>query len=130
MDVFIRNRLKDKRFDSRPVRTSGRPQVAWFEQPRRSNEESDFLLTRHYASATTHDKEHDKKHEPLKKKKQKKHNKGDGDGTSDGSDSPCWSDYERVPGTKEGEKGSCRPEGSGDKGEKKSKKRKKKAESD
>ena len=31
------------------------------------------------------------------------------DGT-DGSDGGvCWSDYERTPGTKEGEKGSCRP---------------------
>ena len=30
--------------------------------------------------------------------------------TSDGTDSGvCWSDKERVPGTKEGEPGSCRP---------------------
>lgn len=33
--------------------------------------------------------------------------------SSDDSDGgPCWSDYERVPGTKAGEKGSCRPKGS------------------
>ena len=33
--------------------------------------------------------------------------------TSDGSDSgECWSDYERVTGTKAGEKGSCHPKGS------------------
>ena len=33
--------------------------------------------------------------------------------TSDNSDGGvCWSDYERVPGTKAGEKGSCRPKGS------------------
>lgn len=25
----------------------------------------------------------------------------------------CWEGYERVPGTKAGEKGSCRPKGSG-----------------
>ena len=43
--------------------------------------------------------------------------------TSDNSDAGvCWSDYERVPGTKEGEKGSCRPKGS--------KKKKKEEESD
>jgi hypothetical protein len=24
-------------------------------------------------------------------------------------DTPCWEGYERVPGTKQGEKGSCRP---------------------
>ena len=43
--------------------------------------------------------------------------------TSDSSDSgECWSDYERVPGTKAGEKGSCQPKGS------KKKKKKKKTE--
>jgi hypothetical protein len=32
--------------------------------------------------------------------------------SSDDSDSgPCYSDYERTPGTKAGEKGSCRPKG-------------------
>ena len=32
--------------------------------------------------------------------------------TSDNSDAGvCWSDYERVPGTEEGAKGSCRPKG-------------------
>ena len=32
--------------------------------------------------------------------------------SSDDSDGgPCWSDYERVPGTKAGAKGSCRPKG-------------------
>ena len=42
--------------------------------------------------------------------------------TSDNSDAGvCWSDYERVPGTEEGEKGSCRPKGG--------KKKKKKTES-
>lgn len=41
--------------------------------------------------------------------------------TSDSSDSgECWSDYERVPSKKAGEKGSCQPKGS--------KKKKKKTE--
>ena len=43
--------------------------------------------------------------------------------TSDNSDAGvCWSDYERVPGTEEGAKGSCRPKGG--------KKKKKKESSD
>ena len=37
----------------------------------------------------------------------------------------CWKDYERVPGTKPGAKGSCRPEGSGGSDEKKKKKKRK-----
>ena len=45
----------------------------------------------------------------VKKDKDGKKKLTDGE-TSDGTDSGvCWSDYERVPGTKEGEKGSCRP---------------------
>ena len=47
----------------------------------------------------------------MKKGKDGKMKLTDGE-TSDGSDGGvCWSDYERVPGTKEGEKGSCRPKG-------------------
>ena len=127
MDRFIRDRLNDKRFDSRPVRTSGRPQVAWFEQARRAPEEVDLIVRRHNASATKYEKGPD-----SPKKKTKKRKKSDDDGTSDGSDSsPCWSDYERVPGTKEGEKGSCRPKGSGNgEGEKKKKKKKEEEKKD
>jgi len=41
----------------------------------------------------------------AKKKKKYEHRS-----TSDDTDTGvCWSDYERVPGTKPGEKGSCRP---------------------
>ena len=53
------------------------------------------------------------------KEKVKKLSNRDSSDNSDGG--PCWSDHERVPGTKAGEPGSCRP-----KGEKKKKKRKKK----
>tara|TARA_Y100000389_G_scaffold202240_1_gene246977 strand:+ start:1266 stop:1619 length:354 start_codon:yes stop_codon:yes gene_type:complete len=57
----------------------------------------------------------------MKKGKDGKMKLTDGE-TSDGSDSGvCWSDYERVPGTEQGAKGSCRPKGS--------KKKKKKKES-
>ena len=121
MEQFIRHRLNDKRFDSRPVRTSGKPQVAWYEQDRRTSQEIDVVITRHNASATKHDKEYNS---PKKTKKRKK---SENDSTSDGSDSgPCWSDYERVPGTEQGAKGSCRPKGSGhDEKDGKKKKRKK-----
>ena len=37
----------------------------------------------------------------------------------------CWKDYERVPGTKPGAKGSCRPVGSGGSDKKKKKKKRK-----
>ena len=48
--------------------------------------------------------------EPEKKKKKKK-TLTEGE-TSDNTDAGvCYSDYERKPGTKEGEKGSCRPKG-------------------
>ena len=48
----------------------------------------------------------------MKKGKDGKMKLTDGE-TSDGSDSGvCWSDYERVPGTEAGSKGSCRPKGS------------------
>ena len=48
----------------------------------------------------------------MKKGKDGKMKLTDGE-TSDGSDSGvCWSDYERVPGTEAGAKGSCRPKGS------------------
>lgn len=61
------------------------------------------LLTVEYASPK-------KKKDSSPKKKRKK---SEGSATSDGSDSsPCWSDYERTPGTEEGAKGSCRPKGS------------------
>jgi len=64
------------------------------------------------ASAKPEEKTEHKMDEKKKRKKRKK-DKSDKSDTSDGSDSgPCWSDYERTPGTKEGEKGSCRPKGS------------------
>jgi hypothetical protein len=59
----------------------------------------------------------DSKPEPTIKKKKKRMKKTESgnekSATSDGSDGgPCWSDYERVPGTVAGTKGSCRPKGS------------------
>ena len=57
----------------------------------------------------------------VKKDKDGKKHLTEGE-TSDNSDGGvCWSDYERVPGTEEGAKGSCRPKGG--------KKKKKKTES-
>jgi hypothetical protein len=83
--------------------------------------------SRHTFSASHDKKEHremapHKDDEGPKKKKKKTYQhseKKDGDkSTSDGSDSsPCWSDYERTPGTAAGTKGSCRPKGSKKKSE-------------
>lgn len=57
----------------------------------------------------------------MKKGKDGKMKLTDGE-TSDGSDSGvCWSDYERVPGTEAGSKGSCRPKGGKKKKESESK---------
>lgn len=73
-----------------------------------------LVLERHtfssYGSASKGGDGEKKTDTPKKSKKRKSDKKSGGDSTSDGSDDgPCWSDYERVPGTKEGEKGSCRP---------------------
>ena len=115
MDAFIRNRLNDRRFDSRPVAMESRPPVAWYEQPRATVTESDAVglsVVRHNASAASYKPMSPKKKEAYSPKK-KKHKKSEESATSDGSDSsPCWSDYERTPGTEEGTKGSCRPKGS------------------
>jgi len=67
---------------------------AWYEAPPR---ESGLKRTVHQAA--------------VKKDKDGKKHLTEGE-TSDNSDAGvCWSDYERVPGTTEGEKGSCRPKG-------------------
>ena len=59
------------------------------------------------ASTTRHEAAADKKSAPFSKEKVKKLENRD---TSDGSDGgPCYSDYERDPSKKAGEKGSCRP---------------------
>tara|TARA_Y100000389_G_scaffold31394_1_gene26591 strand:+ start:271 stop:660 length:390 start_codon:yes stop_codon:yes gene_type:complete len=59
-----------------------------------------------------------------KKKKKKKRKSGEAftegekkkltnrESSDDSDGGPCWSDYERVPGTKAGERGSCKPKGS------------------
>lgn len=108
MDLFIRQRVSDQRFgNTRPVNMG----VPWYQQQADNYEPPacvGLTTTRHNASMETRSKTKEKEKSEPKKKKRKKE---DG-GTSDGSDSPCWSDYERTPGTKEGEKGSCRPEGS------------------
>lgn len=102
MDRFLASRRADPRFaNERRVTMGSEP---WYASaPRRSG-----VVKR---SSHTF---------AVKKDKDGKKKLTDGE-TSDGTDSGvCWSDYERTPGTKEGEKGSCRPKG---------RKKKKKAES-
>ena len=106
MDHFIRRRVSDPRFgNTRPVNMG----VPWYQQQAGNYEPPasvGLTTTRHNFAAKTRSMTEKEKSEPKKKKRKK-----DGGATSDGSDSPCWSDYERTPGTKEGEKGSCQPEG-------------------
>ena len=82
----------------------------WYHAPKQAR----YVTTVYKASMATEGSY--KAAEPKKKKKKKErrdHDSGGNASTSDGSDSsPCWSDYERTPGTEEGTKGSCRPKGS------------------
>jgi len=106
MEGFIASRLADSRYRSRRVDAFASlvsDERAWYE--------SSLKRERHTFAMADGDgaKKDSAKSEPKKKKKKAL---TDGE-TSDGSDSGvCWSDYERTPGTKEGEKGSCRPKGS------------------
>ena len=122
MDAFLRRRTEDPRYAQSERRVeaviSATHSSAWYEAPQRAEKTKPPALSvvRHEASAT---KEYasETKNAPKKERKEKSEKKrkknADGSDTSDGSDSgPCWSDYERTPGTKEGEKGSCRPKGS------------------
>ena len=107
MEGFIASRLADSRYRSRRVDAFASlvsQERAWYE--------SSLKRERHTFAMGDGDsaKKDSAKAEPKKKKKKKALTDGE---TSDGSDSGvCWSDYERTPGTKEGEKGSCRPKGS------------------
>ena len=101
---FLARRRADPRFAHERSAPSVVSNASWYNEPRRESG-----LKRRVETFA------------IKKDKDGKKHLTEGE-TSDGSDSGvCWSDYERTPGTKEGEKGSCRPKGS---------KKKKKKESD
>ena len=66
-----------------------------------------FAVGRHSAAAVKEEKNKKKKDGSFTEKTVKKLSNRS---SSDDSDSgPCWSDYERDPSKKAGEKGSCRP---------------------
>lgn len=107
MDAFLQRRMADGRYR---LNTSARsvPATAitsWYE----SNSVSAAATNTRTAIVLGSDEPQrfNASAAPFSKEKVKKLETRD---TSDGSDGgACWSDYERVPGTKPGEKGSCRP---------------------
>jgi len=107
MDGWIQNRRSDVRFFNE-MRRVDMKKTHWYNSGQR------FVITNHTFAAKS-DSKSDSKPDPTIKKKKKKQKKKTESGneksaTSDGSDTGiCWSDYERVPGTAAGSKGSCRP---------------------
>ena len=107
MDNFLKRRQSDVRF-SNELRRVDMSTTSWYNAGQRYN------VVRETFAATSDTKSEDYTPDKKKKKRMKKTDSGgEKTATSDGSDTGvCWSDYERVPGTKQGEKGSCRPKGS------------------
>ena len=96
---FLARRRADPRFtNERAVAPFEVPNMSsWYSQGTRETDQPGLKRTVHQAA--------------VKKDKDGKKHLTEGE-TSDGSDGGvCWSDYERTPGTEEGEKGSCRPKG-------------------
>lgn len=113
MDDFLNRRMNDSRYrlNVSSAHVPSTAVTAWYEcksvAPSSALSSGAVLLaggttTRCDAAAVKR-----KERAPFSKEKVKELENRD---TSDGSDGgACWSDYERVPGTKPGEKGSCRP---------------------
>ena len=105
MDSWLQKRRSDERFAHELRRVDMGNGSSWFRAPPR------VVVTSHHTFAAESD--YESKTEPTKKKKKrmkKTDSGGEKSATSDGSDGGvCWSDYERTPNSKEGEKGSCRP---------------------
>ena len=120
MDQFFKARAADRRFPGGRVDVQQTAVSSWYRAPKRAR----YTTTVYKASMATegsYTATEPKKKKKKKKKEQRDHDSGGNASTSDGSDSsPCWSDYERTPGTEEGTKGSCRPKGSKKKKKKKS----------
>ena len=104
MDNFLKRRRSDVRF-SNELRRVDMSTTSWYNAGQR------YSVVRETFAATSDTKSED--YTPKKKRMKKTDSGGERSATSDGSDTGvCWSDFERVPGTKQGEKGSCRPKGS------------------
>jgi hypothetical protein len=112
MESLVRRHLRDPRFAKRAGIVSQTAVTPWYASSALPADRQ-LKVTTHLASAYAAEKKQAKSEdaEPNKKKRKKKDTDSGGNAsTSDGSDGgPCWSDYERTPGTKEGTKGSCKP---------------------
>ena len=120
MDAFLAKRGQNPRFQNERRVSIGDSSTWYLANPRTTISQHTFS---EYKSGDTNHKmtPHKDDNDSPKKKKRKKE-KGEfseskkkelsNRTSSDDSDAgPCWSDYERTPGTKAGEKGSCRPKG-------------------
>ena len=124
MDSWLSRRAADPRFQNER-RVTGTSQGNWYLAGHRFQRESHTFSASEYKSGDTSHKmtphKGDGPEKTIKKKKKRKSGEAftesekkklENRTSSDDSDGgPCWSDYERVPGTKAGEKGSCRPKG-------------------
>lgn len=121
MDAWIARRRTDVRFRNEMRRVEMPSTAPWYASAEgtkvthhtfSAKTESSAMHAKKEASSHSSSDGEGGKAKSKKKKKRKREDKG-GSSTSDGSDGgPCWSDYERVPNTVEGTKGSCRPKGS------------------
>ena len=131
MDRFLSRRASDPRFtnerrvtmgggqwylaEKRPTRSSHHTFSVGYDENHKmtphKDDKSDSESGRKKKKMKTKEKtyEYSKSGEPFSKSEKKALENRTSSDDSDGG--PCWSDYERVPGTKAGEKGSCRPKG-------------------
>ena len=121
METWLARRTSDSRFQNER-RVTGTSGGNWYLAGQRFKRETHTFSASEYKSGDDNRKmtPHKGDSSPKKKKKRKsgeaftesEKKKLENRTSSDDSDGgPCWSDYERVPGTKAGEKGSCRPKG-------------------
>ena len=122
MDAFLSQRTKNPRFQNERRVTPGDGE--WYLAEARATRASHhtFSASDYKSGDDNHKMTPHKGDEGTEKKKKRKKEKGEfsegkkkkleNRSSSDDSDAGiCWSDYERVPGTKAGAKGSCRPKG-------------------
>ena len=120
MEGFLARRAADTRFQNERRVSMGDSSAWYLANPRVTVSQHTFA---EYKSGDDNHKMTPHKGDDGSPKKKKKRKSGEAFSksekekltnrtSSDDSDGgPCWSDYERVPGTKAGEKGSCRPKG-------------------
>jgi hypothetical protein len=116
MEAFIRNRVQDPRFNSRPVELrTGREVTRW--APLDTHTVSRVTASAAVSKETYSPKKKDRSRSPKKKRRMKA--SGSGSETDSGSDNEvsakkkdsgngrCWKGYKPVPGKKPYSDGSC-----------------------